>query len=187
MVWGGEGRDWGGPGRYRGGVSASLAMTPWGTGTPMGLVLASAGKAVAQNNGLAGGYPGNTGLEMIARGTDIASALGGGSIPASLSAVGGSRRSGRTTLRPTWRRGDVFYMHWQGGGGYGDPLRREPGSVAADLREGKITAGGARNVYGVVRMALARSTFRPPRPPARPCLPEPPTWPTARRRARPAP
>ena len=29
------------------------------------------GKAVAQNNGLAGGYPGNTGLEILARGTDV--------------------------------------------------------------------------------------------------------------------
>jgi N-methylhydantoinase B len=150
MLWRREEPDSGGPGRYRGGVSASLAMTPWGTGTPMGLVLASAGKAVAQNNGLAGGYPGNTGLEIIVRDTDVASALAGGSIPASLSTVGGQQEIGQNYSQTYLAPGDVFYMHWQGGGGYGDPLHREPHTVAADLREGKITAAGARDVYGVV-------------------------------------
>jgi N-methylhydantoinase B len=41
-------------------------------------------------------------------------------------------------------------MTWQGGGGYGDPLVREPLAVARDLREEKITPGAARSVYGVV-------------------------------------
>ena len=40
-----------------------MAITPHGTSFPIGLVLASNGKAVSQNNGLAGGYPGNTGVE----------------------------------------------------------------------------------------------------------------------------
>lgn len=41
-------------------------------------------------------------------------------------------------------------MHWQGGGGYGDPLRREPTSVARDVVNGKVTEEGARVNYGVV-------------------------------------
>jgi len=41
-------------------------------------------------------------------------------------------------------------MTWQGGGGYGDPLTRDPDAVARDLREEKITAAAARDVYGVV-------------------------------------
>jgi hypothetical protein len=41
-------------------------------------------------------------------------------------------------------------MTWQGGGGYGDPLSREPEAVAHDLREQKITPLAARSVYGVV-------------------------------------
>ena len=41
-------------------------------------------------------------------------------------------------------------MHWQGGGGYGDPLHRDPAAVVVDLREGKVTAEGANVVYGVV-------------------------------------
>ena len=151
MLWRREEPDSGGPGRQRGGVSASLAMTPRGTSVPMGLVLASAGKAVAQNNGLAGGYPGNTGLEVIARGTGIADTLAAGTIPASLAAIGGEHGVGQNYAQSYLAPGDVFYMHWQGGGGYGDPLRRDPDAVLTDLREGKITAAGAGDVYGLAR------------------------------------
>ncbi len=150
MLWRREEPDSGGPGRQRGGVSASLAMTPWGTSMPMGLVLASAGKAVAQNNGLSGGYPGNTGLDVLARGTNVAAALAAGSMPSSLAAVGGEQTPGQNYSQTYVAPGDVFYMHWQGGGGYGDPLRREPDAVAIDVREGKVTRAAARSAYGVV-------------------------------------
>jgi N-methylhydantoinase B len=56
-LWRREGARLRRPGRHRGGLGASVAITPHGTIVPMGLVLASAGKAVAQNGGLAGGYP----------------------------------------------------------------------------------------------------------------------------------
>ncbi len=38
----------------------------------------------------------------------------------------------------------------QGGGGYGDPLDREPDRVARDVRAGLVTARTARLVFGVV-------------------------------------
>jgi N-methylhydantoinase B len=41
-------------------------------------------------------------------------------------------------------------MTWQGGGGYGDPLTRDPGAVAHDVRENKVTVQAARAVYGVI-------------------------------------
>jgi N-methylhydantoinase B len=41
-------------------------------------------------------------------------------------------------------------MTWQGGGGYGDPLTREVEAVARDVREQKVTASAAREVYGVI-------------------------------------
>lgn len=37
-----------------------------------------------------------------------------------------------------------------GGGGYGDPLRREPESVLADVQEGYVSIGRAHDIYGVV-------------------------------------
>jgi N-methylhydantoinase B len=142
--------DSGGPGRRRGGVSASMAITPHGTSLPIGLVLASNGKAISQNNGLAGGYPGNTGVEWIARGAEVTTMLGAGKVPADLDEVGGAAE-----LQPCYgetyvARGEVFTMFWQGGGGYGDPLTRDPEDVARDVREDKVTTTSAAVSYGVV-------------------------------------
>ncbi len=38
----------------------------------------------------------------------------------------------------------------QGGGGYGDPWRRDPSAVLADVRDGLVSVGGASADYGVV-------------------------------------
>lgn len=48
------------------------------------------------------------------------------------------------------RRGDVVVMQAAGGGGYGDPLERDPAVVAEDVVDGYVTAGRAETVYGVV-------------------------------------
>jgi N-methylhydantoinase B len=42
----------------------------------------------------------------------------------------------------------LHYITW-GGGGWGDPLRREPSLVVAEIRRGLITPEGARR-YGIV-------------------------------------
>jgi N-methylhydantoinase B len=149
-LWRREEIDSGGPGRRRGGVSASLALVPHGTSQPMGLVLASAGKAISQNGGLAGGYPGNSGRETIVRSSGLHDMLANGQIPSAIDQLGGNAEIcpcyGRTYLAP----GDVFEMHWQGGGGYGDPLSRDTRSVADDVRNGYVSAAAARDIYGVV-------------------------------------
>lgn len=149
-LWRREEPDSGGPGRMRGGVSASVAVTPYGSSLPMGLVFASAGKAVAQNGGLAGGLPGNTGLEILARDAGVAEMLAGGQIPGSLDDLAGTRDIGACYAESYLAPGEVLYMHWQGGGGYGDPLRREVASVGRDVINGKVSADGARVNYGVV-------------------------------------
>ena len=48
------------------------------------------------------------------------------------------------------RRGDVFRIETVGGGGWGDPLEREPERVRADALGGFISVGSARDDYGVV-------------------------------------
>src|SRR5690606_11393546 len=48
------------------------------------------------------------------------------------------------------RRGDVVVLQSAGGGGYGDPLEREPEAVLHDLAEGYVTPERARDAYGVV-------------------------------------
>ena len=56
---------------------------------------------------------------------------------------------GKVTGHPI-RRDDVVVMRSSGGGGYGDPLRRDQGRVAADVAHGIVTADAARQWYGVV-------------------------------------
>jgi len=46
--------------------------------------------------------------------------------------------------------GDVVLVRSAGGGGYGDPLNREPERVAADLGDGYISPAAAHNLYGLV-------------------------------------
>ena len=44
----------------------------------------------------------------------------------------------------------MLYVRSDGGGGYGDPLMREPEKIARDVREGNVSEGVGRDVYGVV-------------------------------------
>jgi N-methylhydantoinase B len=46
--------------------------------------------------------------------------------------------------------GDVFEIYGSGGGGYGDPHRRQIESVVSDVRDGIVSVDKARNDYGVV-------------------------------------
>lgn len=48
------------------------------------------------------------------------------------------------------KRGDVFRHEMSGGGGYGDPLDRDPEAVLRDVVEEKVTPGHAEREYGVV-------------------------------------
>lgn len=49
--------------------------------------------------------------------------------------------------------GDVVRIETAIGGGFGDPLERDPALVAADVGEGYLSADDAREVYGVVLTA----------------------------------
>ena len=67
---------------------------------------------------------------------------------------GGERLPGKF-LR-TLKRGDVYRLVQPGGGGYGDPLERDPEAVREDAAQGKISAAHARDAYGVVLEADGR-------------------------------
>ena len=53
---------------------------------------------------------------------------------------------GLTQLRP----GDVVIMDAAGGGGYGDPLSRDPELVESDVLDGYISIDSAKEDYGTV-------------------------------------
>jgi N-methylhydantoinase B len=50
----------------------------------------------------------------------------------------------------TMRKGDVFSHRLPSGGGYGDPLERDPGAVAEDWLDDYCSTATARDVYGVI-------------------------------------
>lgn len=52
--------------------------------------------------------------------------------------------------------GGAVIIRSAGGGGYGDPLGRDPARVADDVREGYVSAGAARDLYGVALDAAGR-------------------------------
>ena len=77
------------------------------------------------------------------------------------------------------RSGDVVVVRTSGGGGYGDPLERDPNLVVDDVRRGLISPQKAREVYGVAvsdgRMdssltADLRNTIRSNRVMLAPCV-----------------
>jgi N-methylhydantoinase B len=58
-----------------------------------------------------------------------------------------ARLSSKTTVELD--AGDVISVRTCGGGGYGPPGERDPDAVRRDVREGKVSAARAREVYGV--------------------------------------
>jgi N-methylhydantoinase B len=79
--------------------------------------------------------------------------FGGRPAPKSRSFV--QRRDGRTEEIPskgmyTLYPGDQLHVFVSGGGGYGDPLRREPQRVIEDVLDRRASLAEARDVYGVV-------------------------------------
>ncbi len=46
--------------------------------------------------------------------------------------------------------GDAFWRCSSGGGGYGDPLERDPGAVVEDVKDGYVSLERAQKDYGVV-------------------------------------
>jgi N-methylhydantoinase B len=65
--------------------------------------------------------------------------------------------------------GEVVRIETTGGGGWGDPLVRDPWRVALDVRQGKVSPAAARDQYGVVLLSAD------PDDPAAPVVDEPAT------------
>jgi N-methylhydantoinase B len=149
-LWRREEVDSGGPGRFRGGVSGSICVVPHRISTPMHLVSSGSGKAAPMNVGLAGGYPGNNQVDIVFRDAGARTALASGSLPSTFDELGTEMDVLAPEIESFVAPGDALYMHWQAGGGYGDPILREPERVAADVREAKVSVAAARDIYGVV-------------------------------------
>ena len=56
--------------------------------------------------------------------------------------------------------GDVYEHRTAGGGGWGDPLERDPAAVAARRRCGRRSSRGPQVPFGLYGVAVATGDFR---------------------------
>ncbi len=145
-----EEADSGGPGANRGGVTASMCWVPHDTDAPLNHVVSAFGAAVPQSEGICGGYPSNAVRYEMLRDSDVHAQLEAGRIPRDKDEIEADVEV--ISPKAQFQQGpeDVYFSIWQGGGGFGDPLDRDPERVADDVRTGDVTREEAERVYGVV-------------------------------------
>lgn len=149
-LWRRQETDSGGPGRFRGGLGGSSCFIPHDSPIEgVHLVVSAPGKAVPLAPGLAGGYPAATSYDVLIRGANVRAMLVEGRIPGSLDEIDGKHEILPPHIETDMGASDVYYTHWQGGGGYGDPLRRDADKVARDLASFLISPAAASDIYGV--------------------------------------
>ena len=121
--------DSGGPGRSKGGLARTMVIRvpddEYAPIPPVSLGIQS-GRFVYPPEGLFGGKPGAK-ARFLVNGEP-------------------GNPYGLTQLKP----GDIVVMDTAGGGGYGDPLERDPELVLEDVLEGYVSVEGAKRDYGVV-------------------------------------
>lgn len=142
--------DSGGPGRWRGGLTAAAAVVPYGTKELILKSTNTAGTEQSNAHGIDGGYPGAGSQVTLVRGSNVWPLLRSGRVPADYAGFGGTVEHLPSKAADLLKADDVMVFYPPGGGGYGDPLAREPARVARDVADGRVSADRARRVYGVV-------------------------------------
>ena len=116
--------DSGGAGEWRGGLSQTIEIANR-EAAPFTISAATFDRIHNPAQGRDGGRPGRKGLARLA--------------PA--------RRS-PTRASMSFPTGDSLVVELPGGGGFGDPQKRDREAVAQDLKAGLVTAAGVRRDYG---------------------------------------
>lgn len=116
-------RDSGGAGRTRGGMAIHRRIRVEADVARFGV---STSRRLSPPWGLFGGYPGGMSTVALSEGTE-------------------SPVRGQTTLY----HAQAVSITTAGAGGYGDPRDRDPDVVRRDVRQGRVSAEVAREVYGV--------------------------------------
>ena len=138
--------DSGGPGKYRGGPAHERAIVPHGGGTDhvTAVVIPGAGELVPGTPGASGGYPGATTAHRVFRQSNV------DEFPWSLAVTRGEQVDDARAKSQQVSSTDILYLRSEGGGGYGDPLERDPALVLQDVSLQIVTIQAARDTYGVI-------------------------------------
>ena len=155
--------DTGGAGRHRGGVTPVITFIPWDAPAKGFFTRDNGHGAIPRiGAGLAGGYPAPNSPMGILRGSDIQERFSRGELPTDWPEVSGQWESGHTGGTSWLNDGDVVFAYQCGGGGFGDPLDRDPVLVLKDVIAGYVSASMAEDLYGVV-VDVERSVVDPER------------------------
>ncbi|TME29454.1 MAG: hypothetical protein E6I66_11330, partial [Chloroflexi bacterium] len=141
--------DSGGGGMFRGGAGCTLSYIVHDTERIPTKNMHTSGSEWPESAGIAGGGPSQTNQFIIKRKTDVRKRLSGGEIPERLEDLSGEWDIQKVISVSYLDHDDVFQVRTQSGGGYGDPLDRDPSRVLEDVRSGVVSVEAARSMYGV--------------------------------------
>lgn len=141
-----------GHGRFRGGNGIAFGLIGHGS-EDQRYAAVSVTASTPTSSGVSGGHHGAVGLFYGIERSDVQARFARGEMPRSseqIRTIGGSGRvlpakTGGLPLGPD----DVIDLNMCGGGGFGDPLEREPAAVAADVVTGQVVPEVAARIYGV--------------------------------------
>lgn len=141
-----------GAGRHRGGLGFREAAVPWNS--PFVQMHLYTNESFPKGQGQLGANPGSRASFRLRAQTAVADALAAGEVPQDFDAVGGSELPVAFKGAPL----DIppgFAWEWSSpsAAGWGDPIRREPDAVAAEVRAGLMSGEDALRVYGVALSA----------------------------------
>jgi N-methylhydantoinase B len=142
--------DSGGAGRFRGGAGISMMYTVRGVAEIPTKILHTFGVEQPESPGMGGGYPSTTNQFSILRESDVAERFARGEVPQEIGGIAGTLETFGPYAITSMRAGDVYRTVSQGGGGYGDPIDRDPEAVALDVERSLVSSVWAERVYGVV-------------------------------------
>lgn len=152
-LWRKELTDSGGPGKFRGGVGLEAAFKLHDAGNNEARV-AGVGAGFEPKNivGLAGGHPAMSPYMVLIKNASYKGA------PSTLDEIKGRRKELSPKEVFTMRTNDVLVLlSGPGGGGWGDPLEREPARVRQDIMDRNVSQKVGAEIYGVV---LDKASFR---------------------------
>lgn len=143
--------DSGGAGKYRGGTGMEFAVVPHDA--PDGgihYVISGKGDDFPMSDGLSGGYPGapNGYIWVHTNEAEESQDNVNSDFAQTLEEISGEHEDVTWGVFPLQGK-DALYIRWNGGGGFGDPLERDPEAVLADYLDKTISLESARRLYGV--------------------------------------
>jgi len=145
--------DTGGFGKFRGGNATQQIDMVYGTHS-LRVGLQGTGRRAAPNFGLFGGYPGSVHEGRFGLNTALPEWFKASRVPKTFEDI---KSVAQEIIDPPdsfdaipVKEYDVVIHHFGGGGGYGDPLDRDPELVACDLKNHATSLEAARTVYRVV-------------------------------------